>query len=82
MVGLLAVVSIVIVFTVPALYTRKCQYKCACRGKKLGGVCSGLAKGMNLRAFWVRLGFLLSIPIVGYGLWLYLVLWLVLPKEL
>ena len=47
----------------------------------LGGVCSGLAAGFHLDPLWVRLAFVLLAFFQGIGLFLYLVLWLVMPEQ-
>jgi len=53
------------------------------RGKDriLGGVCSGLAEGLHIDALWVRLGFVLLAFLQGVGLFIYIVLWLVMPEQ-
>jgi len=52
------------------------------RDRILGGVCAGLAEGLHVDALWVRLAFLVLIFIQGVGLFLYVVLWLVMPERL
>jgi phage shock protein PspC (stress-responsive transcriptional regulator) len=47
----------------------------------LGGVCSGLAEGFHVGSLWVRLAFVLLAFFQGIGLFLYLVLWLVMPEQ-
>ena len=48
--------------------------------KVFGGVCSGLGAYFNIDTIWVRLIFFVSIPISGFGLPVYLILWLVVPE--
>jgi phage shock protein C len=48
----------------------------------LGGVCAGLAEGFHLDPLWVRLAFLLLVFLQGVGLFIYIVLWLVMPERL
>jgi phage shock protein PspC (stress-responsive transcriptional regulator) len=48
--------------------------------KTIGGVCSGLGAYFNLDPVWVRIIFLVSIFISGFGLLVYLILWLVVPE--
>ena len=48
----------------------------------LGGVCAGLAEGLRLDPLWVRLLFVLLVFLQGLGIFLYVVLWLVLPERL
>src|SRR5712691_1253267 len=48
----------------------------------LGGVCAGLAEGFHVNALWVRVAFLLLVFIQGIGVFLYIVLWLVMPERL
>jgi len=54
------------------------------RGKNriLGGVCAGLAEGFRVDPLWVRVVFLLLVFLQGVGLFLYIVLWLVMPERL
>ncbi|HEX9476622.1 MAG TPA: PspC domain-containing protein [Candidatus Dormibacteraeota bacterium] len=48
----------------------------------LGGVCAGLAERFHLDPLWVRLAFLLLVFFQGAGLFVYIVLWLVMPERL
>ncbi|MDR2362063.1 MAG: PspC domain-containing protein [Prevotellaceae bacterium] len=45
----------------------------------VGGVCSGIAAFFGFDIALVRLGFLLSLLFVLTGLWVYLILWIVVP---
>ncbi len=47
----------------------------------IGGVCAGLAEGFHVDAIWVRVAFLILIFIQGIGVFLYIVLWLVMPEK-
>jgi phage shock protein C len=51
------------------------------RGSRLGGVCSGLAKYLNIDESFVKIAFTLLIfspmPIITT----YLILWMIIPKE-
>lgn len=49
--------------------------------KVIAGVCMGLARQFNLSVTLIRLAFLLSFFIGGWGLIIYLALWLIMPKE-
>lgn len=49
--------------------------------KVIGGVCSGLADYFQLDATLVRVAFVLTTLFVGTGLWIYLILWIVLPEK-
>ncbi|OLC13432.1 MAG: PspC domain-containing protein [Chloroflexi bacterium] len=48
----------------------------------LGGVCAGLAEGFHVDALWVRVAFLVLVLVQGIGVFLYIVLWLVMPERL
>lgn len=48
----------------------------------LGGVCSGLAAGFHLDPLWVRVAFVLLAFLQGIGLFIYVVLWLVMPERI
>lgn len=52
------------------------------KNRILGGVCAGLAEGFHLDPLWVRVIFLLLVFLQGVGLFLYVVLWLVMPERL
>jgi phage shock protein C len=47
----------------------------------LGGVCAGIGSYLRIDPTWVRLFFVLLAFGEGVGVWLYLVLWLILPLE-
>lgn len=47
----------------------------------LGGVCAGIGDYLRIDPTWVRLFFVLLALGDGVGIWLYLVLWLVIPLE-
>jgi phage shock protein C len=48
----------------------------------IGGVCSGLAEGFHIDPLVVRVLFVLLIFLQGVGVFLYVVLWLVMPERL
>ncbi len=48
----------------------------------LGGVCAGLAEGFHVDPLWVRVTFVVLLFLQGVGLFLYVVLWLVMPERL
>lgn len=46
------------------------------------GVCGGLAEFFGISAFWFRLAFLIALIPGGVpGILIYLLLWLIIPKE-
>lgn len=47
--------------------------------KKIGGVASGLAAYFGISVIWIRLLFIALIFIRGFGILLYIILWIVLP---
>lgn len=47
----------------------------------IGGVCSGLAAGFHIDALWIRIGFVLLAFLQGIGVFIYIVLWLVMPEK-
>ena len=49
--------------------------------RRIAGVCGGLAKYTNTDPTVVRILFLLSIIFGGFGIWAYLVLWLIAPED-
>jgi phage shock protein PspC (stress-responsive transcriptional regulator) len=48
-------------------------------GKMLTGVCSGLARQFGLSATAIRLAFVVGTFIGGWGLLIYLALWIIMP---
>jgi phage shock protein PspC (stress-responsive transcriptional regulator) len=49
--------------------------------RSIAGVCSGVAKYFGLETSLVRIAAILCIFAAGATLWIYLILWLVLPYE-
>lgn len=49
--------------------------------RRIAGVCGGLAKYTNTDPAVVRILFLLSIIFGGFGIWAYLVVWLIAPED-
>ncbi len=47
----------------------------------LGGVCSGLAKKLKVTSNLVRLCFVVSLILFGFGFWSYIILWAAMPEE-
>jgi phage shock protein PspC (stress-responsive transcriptional regulator) len=50
------------------------------QGRKLAGVCAGLARRFGWRVGMVRLLFVLSIILPGSQVLVYLILWLLMPN--
>jgi phage shock protein PspC (stress-responsive transcriptional regulator) len=50
--------------------------------KIVGGVCSGIAAYFDVDPLWVRLGLAVSILFFGTGLFLYLILWIIMPEAI
>jgi phage shock protein C len=48
----------------------------------VGGVCAGLAERFHVDVLWVRVAFLVLLFVQGLGLFIYVVLWLVMPERL
>lgn len=46
----------------------------------IAGVCSGIAAYFGWETFWVRLGFFGLVFLNGFGLLLYIVLWVIMPE--
>jgi phage shock protein PspC (stress-responsive transcriptional regulator) len=49
--------------------------------KIIGGVCGGLAEYLNIDPIIVRILFILASTSGGFGLTVYIVLWIVIPSE-
>ena len=48
----------------------------------LGGVCAGLAARFHIDPLWVRVAFVLLAFLQGIGVFIYIVLWLVMPESI
>ncbi len=48
----------------------------------LGGVCAGLAERFHIDPLWVRVTFVILVFMQGVGLFVYVVLWLVMPERI
>jgi phage shock protein PspC (stress-responsive transcriptional regulator) len=48
--------------------------------KAIGGVCSGLAAYFDVDTVWIRLAMFLLIFFGGLSLWVYIILWMVIPQ--
>ena len=46
----------------------------------LGGVCSGLGAYFGVDPVWLRLALVLGVLLYGTGIWLYVILWIVIPE--
>ncbi|MES2275686.1 MAG: PspC domain-containing protein [Bacteroidota bacterium] len=46
------------------------------------GVCSGIANYFDIQAVWIRLAFAVAFCMFGTGLFLYIILWIVIPKAI
>lgn len=50
--------------------------------KIIFGVCGGLSQFFGISSFWFRLGFLIALIPGGVpGILIYLILWLIIPRE-
>lgn len=47
---------------------------------KIGGVCSGLSNYFGIDAVWIRLIFIFLVLTKGFGILLYVILWIVIPE--
>lgn len=48
--------------------------------KAVGGVCSGIANYFDIDLVWIRLAMFLLIFFGGVSLWVYIILWIVIPE--
>ncbi|MBR5402819.1 MAG: PspC domain-containing protein [Bacteroidales bacterium] len=51
------------------------------QNRKIAGVCSGIAKYLDVDVTVVRVIFLIALIWGGFGLWAYLIIWAVAPQE-
>lgn len=49
--------------------------------KMIAGVCAGIANYFNLDPTIIRILYVLMVFFAGFGILLYLILWLVIPSE-
>ena len=59
--------------------TRKLQRSTS--NKMIAGVCAGIASYFNLDPTIIRVLYVLMVFFAGFGILLYLILWLVIPSE-
>ena len=52
------------------------------KNKMIGGVCAGVADYFNVDPTIVRVIYVLLIFLFGSGILLYLILWIIMPKQL
>ena len=55
-------------------------YRCK-QGKILFGVCAGLARRFEIPVFTVRMAFIIATVFGGWGVFIYLCLWLLMPQK-
>ncbi len=48
--------------------------------KAVGGVCSGLAAYFDVDTVWIRLAMFLLIFFGGFSIWVYIILWIIIPE--
>lgn len=48
--------------------------------KRIGGVCGGLAKYFDIDVTVLRIIWVISVLVFGFGFWIYIILWAVLPE--
>ena len=51
------------------------------RDRIVAGICGGLADYFGISASRIRIALLLLILLAGLSLWVYLILWLIVPPE-
>lgn len=66
---------------IASMETNRKQRLCRTRNGVLAGVCGGVAEFFGLQASMVRLATLLLILFGGLSIWVYILLWLIVPKE-
>ena len=49
--------------------------------KMIGGVCPGLAEYLDIDPTIVRIVWVLMVLFAGFGILLYIILWLIMPKQ-
>ena len=49
--------------------------------KRIGGVCAGLAEYLDIDPTIVRIVWVLMVLFAGFGILLYIILWLIMPKQ-
>ena len=49
--------------------------------KMIGGVCAGLAEYLDIDPTIVRIVWVLMVLFAGFGILLYIILWLIMPKQ-
>ena len=64
-----------------AVIVKKAGLKRDLNEKLIAGVCSGIAKKFGVNPVVVRLAFVTSVLIFGFGILPYIILWIIMEKE-
>lgn len=67
--------------TIPGVQIKKRLYRNP-DDKLVGGVCSGIAAYFNIDPIWIRLLLIVSVFFFGTGVFLYIVLWFIMPEAI
>lgn len=51
------------------------------KNKIIGGVCGGFAKWLNIDTSVLRILFALALIFFGFGFWIYIICWIIIPEE-
>jgi len=51
------------------------------KGKMIGGVCTGLGEHLDIDPVIMRVLFIIALFLGSMGFWLYIILWIVIPKN-
>ncbi len=57
------------------------RFYLSAKDKKIGGVCGGIAEYFDIDPLLVRILFLVAILEIGVGLFAYIALWLLAPRN-
>jgi phage shock protein C len=49
--------------------------------RMIAGVCGGLGEYLSTDPVWIRLFFVLLLFATGFGFWVYIIMWIIIPPE-
>lgn len=81
MVEFLIILLMIVICVITGILCRRWDFFRDADDYIIGGVCCGLSRTLKIQPFWFRLGFALAILLSGYGLCMYIVLWIALPVK-
>ena len=81
MTGMVGFIVTLVICISAGFILRKYKIKRDSQFDMLGGVCSGIPKILRIQPVWLRLAFVFSSIFFGFGVTMYIILWIVMDEE-